>query len=160
MGILASAGNPQIHLQHRGGHRGGLAIVREFRLLGDSAVLNVRSDKRRFPPYGLRGGATGSPSMNLVNPGGPDERVLPVLVYDPVTLRRGDVFRHTMSSGGGYGRPTERAPELVLEDVVLDKVSRGCARTVYGVVITDGSGGPAVDPAATSALRAGMARQA
>src|SRR4051794_13499666 len=158
MGILASAGNPQIHLQHRGGHRGGLAIVREFRLLGDSAVLNVRSDKRRFPPYGLRGGATGSPSMNLVNPGGPEERVLPVLVYDPVTLRRGDVFRLTMSSGGGYGSATERAPGLVLEDVVLDKVSREQARTVYGVVVTDEDGRQAVDAAETAALRKRMAQ--
>ena len=32
-----------------GKYRGGLSIVREFEMLADDAVLNVRSDKRRFP---------------------------------------------------------------------------------------------------------------
>ena len=68
-----------------GRFRGGLGMVREFRLLADEATLTVRSDKRRFPPFGLAGGAPGSRSWNIVNPG-PGETVLPVLTMRP--LRR------------------------------------------------------------------------
>ena len=39
-----------------GRHRGGLGLVREYEILSDEAILNVRSDKRRFPPHGLFGG--------------------------------------------------------------------------------------------------------
>jgi N-methylhydantoinase B len=47
----------------------------------------------------------------------------------------------------------ERDPELVLVDVVEEKVTRAHAAQAYGVVITDGRM-PAVDGAATQALRA------
>ena len=139
-----------------GKHRGGLAIQREFRLLGTSAVLNVRSDKRRFPPYGLDGGGSGSSSMNVINPGCEDERVLPVLTADPVTLKQADRFRHVMASGGGYGHALERDPSLVLQDVVLDKVSAGQAREVYGVVVVAERGSWHLDVGATRTLRTEM----
>ena len=137
-----------------GRHRGGMAIERVFRLLADEATLTVRSDKRRFPPFGLAGGRPGSGSLNVVNPGTADERVLPVLVTEPVALRRGDVFRHVLASGGGWGDPFARDPALVLEDVRMGRVSAAGARRDYGVAIADGAAGLAVDAAATVALRA------
>ena len=48
-GMLADTGGA-------GRHRGGLGLVREYEILSDEAILNVRSDKRRFPPHGLFGG--------------------------------------------------------------------------------------------------------
>ena len=53
--------------------------------------------------------------------------------------------------GGGFGRPTERDPQLVARDVREGYVSRGVALGAYRVVL-DGSG--AVDEAATRNLRA------
>ncbi len=137
-----------------GRQRGGLAIERVFRFLGDEALLTVRSDKRRFPPFGLAGGCHGSSSMNVVNPGTAKERVLPVLLREPCPLQRGDVYKHVLASSGGYGPPDERDPEEVLRDVVLERVSIEGARRDYGVVITTGNGPPGIDRNATSRLRA------
>src|SRR5476649_343922 len=39
-----------------------------YRILAKEASLNVRSDKRKFPPYGLFGGNDGSPSISFINP--------------------------------------------------------------------------------------------
>jgi N-methylhydantoinase B/oxoprolinase/acetone carboxylase alpha subunit len=46
-------------------------------------------------------------------------------------LRRGDVYRHVMSGGGGFGHLLERAPERVLQDVIEEKVSRAQAEAVW-----------------------------
>lgn len=144
-GLVPDSGGP-------GRHRGGLAFVRDIRLLADQATLTVRSDKRRFPPFGLFGGGTGTPSVNLVNPG-PDQAVLPVLTTVPVTLRRGDLYRHVSAGGGGYGDPLERGPGLVLADVRAGKVTVAHAAEAYGVVLTPGEP-PSVDMAATADRRA------
>jgi N-methylhydantoinase B len=133
--------------------RGGNSIIREFRVLSDEAMLIVRSDKRDFPPHGLFGGGTGGPSWNIVNPG-PDQRMLPVTTTKPETLKQGDVFRHLMAGGGGFGPPVERDPARVLEDVRAGRVSLSEARDSYGVVIVDTDDAPSLDNAATAALRA------
>jgi N-methylhydantoinase B len=146
-GFVTDSGGP-------GRHRGGMAIERVFRLLADEATLTVRSDKRRFPPFGLAGGRPGSGSLNVVNPGTASERVLPVLITEPVPLRRGDVFRHVLASGGGWGDPRSRDPDLVLEDVRLGRVTPEGARRDYAVAIASGAGGLSIDAAVTAALRA------
>ena len=46
------------------------------------------------------------------------------------TLNRGDVFRHIMAGGGGYGDPLKRTPELVLKDVIEEKVTIAGAREI------------------------------
>ena len=136
-----------------GTFRGGLAIVRDIRALADDTILTVRSDKRRFPPYGLDGGGTGAPSLNVVNPGeGEKEHVLPVLLTSPMTLNAGDVFRHVMAGAGGYGDPRKRDPERVLKDVIQEKVTVEHARSAYGVEIAL-EPEPHVDVAATAKLR-------
>lgn len=116
-----------------GRFRGGLAIEREIRLLAQEAVISVRSDKRRFRPYGLHGGAEGSPSVNVINPG-PSERVLPVLFKEPVAMRRGDVYRHVLASGGGWGDPLERDVGRVARDLIEGRVTQEAALRDYGVV--------------------------
>ncbi len=143
--LLPDSGGP-------GRFRGGLGIVRDFRLLADEARITVRSDKRRFPPYGLAGGCPGTPSWNLINPDG-ERRILPVLTAEPTRLRKNDVFRHIMAGGGGYGDPFERDPRHVLDDVVRGKVTVEHARAAYGVAIEARDGGYDVDAAATAALR-------
>ena len=68
-------------------------------------------------------------------------------------MRRGDIFRHTMPSGGGYGAAIDRDCEAVLQDVILGKVSIEGAKRDYGVVITDKSGQLSIDQSETAALR-------
>jgi N-methylhydantoinase B len=117
-----------------GKYRGGLAVVREWRFLGDqTANLTIRSDRRDFPPYGLFGGGKGAPSWNIVNPGSATERLLKTKVTD--SLLPGDLIRHVQPGGGGWGDPFERDPIAVLRDVMNDKVSSAKAEELYGVVI-------------------------
>jgi N-methylhydantoinase B len=139
-----------------GEFRGGNSLVREFRALVDDTLLIVRSDKRRFPPHGLFGGGEGGRSWNIVNPG-PAERVLPTTMTVPVMLRAGDVFRHVMAAGGGFGDPLARDPERVLEDVRSERVSIAHAREAYGVIVLPGAP-PVLDRDATARVRAARRR--
>ena len=143
-GLVPDTGGP-------GKYRGGLSLMREYRILAETAELNVRSDKRRRPPHGLYGGKEGTPSWNIINPGS-DDRVLPVLLMMPERLKRGDVFRHILPGAGGYGDPLERDPERVLDDVIAEKVSVERAAADYGVVIDAGEP-PSLDAGATTELR-------
>lgn len=145
-GYVADSGGP-------GRLRGGLAIERVFRFLGDEALLTIRSDKRRFRPYGLFGGEPGSGSMNIVNPGGHDEIVLPVLLTRPHRLAKGDVYRHVLASGGGYGHPLERDLDAVLRDVELGRVTVEGALRDYGAVIVEREGTYELDLQASLAAR-------
>ena len=131
-----------------GKYRGGLSLVREYRLLEQEATLQIRSDRRYKTPYGLAGGHAGAPSQNTLNPHG-EARDLPT--KPTLTIRRNDVFRHRVAGGGGWGNPRERDPASVLADVHDEKLSQQRARDVYGLVVTpDGL----VDTAATQQLRA------
>jgi N-methylhydantoinase B len=135
-----------------GRFRGGLGIVREYRMLADDVFFGVRSDKCYHPPHGLEGGYAGAPSQNSIQSAAGDLE-LPPMPLKPITLHTGDVYRHVMAGGGGYGNPLARDPEQVRADVLDGKVSIGHARDAYAVVFGPGPQ-PAVDAAATRALRA------
>ena len=140
-GYLTDTGGP-------GMFRGGLALVRDYRLLEEEAVLQLRSDRRTHLPYGLRGGRPGTPSRNLVNPDG-EARDLPGKCR--LTIRRGDVFRHVLAGAGGWGDPFKRDPERVAHDVAEGKISVEYARREYAVAVDPESGAVLAD--ATTALR-------
>ena len=142
-GLVPGTGGP-------GRHRGGHALMRDYAFLAETGTFSVRSDKRAFPPHGLQGGMPGQGSMNVLETAA-GTRVLPALLTVPVTLARGDVFRHVMASGGGYGDPMERDPALVLHDVREETLSVEAAARDYGVVISGG----VVDAGGTAGLRGG-----
>ena len=133
-----------------GERRGGLAYEREYRVRTERATLTIRSDRRFHPPYGLAGGLPGAPSRNTLIVNG-TERDVPPMPMNALSLGRGDRFRHRSAGGGGFGWPSAREPQAVLEDVRAGKVSVGAARGLYGVVVD----GPPwrVDEAGTGALR-------
>jgi len=131
-----------------GQFRGGLAYVREFRLLARDAIFTTRADRRDHPPYGFAGGLPGCGSLNALVSGG-KSRPLPTMPMEALKWRAGDVFQHTGAGGGGYGPPSLRDPQRVLDDVLDEKVSQGAAESLYRVVVRDG----ALDPVATARLR-------
>jgi N-methylhydantoinase B len=116
-----------------GKYRGALALVRSYRLLADEAMLQLRSDRERFAPWGLFGGKSGASARSYLNKGMPNERRIPSKFMG--TIRQGDVFRGEMAASGGYGDPFERDPAAVLEDVRQEKMSVRHAFEEYGVVI-------------------------
>ncbi|WP_215908791.1 hydantoinase B/oxoprolinase family protein [Phreatobacter stygius] len=141
-GIVADSGGA-------GRYRGGCGIVREYEVLAEQAVLAVRIDSVKNPPWGMAGGMSGGVGRAVVNPGTLDERRFEPL-SDGNPLTRGDILRIETGGGGGHGHPFDRPAADVLEDVLGGFVSADAARRLYGVV-TDGR---AVDEAATRTLRA------
>ncbi len=138
-----------------GTFRGGSGVRRDMRFLADEGKLTNLSDRQRFPPYGLFGGRPGRLGRSVINPG-PDEQV--VQGKQSRAFAHGDVVSFQQSGAGGYGDPLERDPRRVLEDVLDDYVSVEAARSEYGVVITGGGFGLAVDAGATHELRQRMRR--
>lgn len=130
-----------------GKFRGGVPFRRDYRFLEEEGTLQVRSDRRVHRPFGLYGGSPGAPSENALNPDGEAEPLPSKLT---MTIRRGEVFRHVLAGGGGWGDPLERDPALVLRDVRNELLSAARAASDYGVVIEDS----AVDVVATERLRA------
>ena len=93
-----------------GRYRGGCGIVREYEILAEEAVLAVRIDSVKNPPWGIAGGMSGGAGRAVVNPGTPQERVLAPL-SDGNMLKRGDILRIETGGGGGYGHPHDRPAE-------------------------------------------------
>ncbi len=138
-----------------GRNRGGLGVVRQYRLLAKSAVMQLRADRYAHPPYGLFGGGPAASSRNwLAEQAGEAFTLLDSKVTRNVF--RGAVIRHEQAGGGGYGDPLERDPQRVLADVLDGKVSVDYARSGFSVVVREGQ----VDEAATAALRAAKAAAA
>lgn len=134
-----------------GRHRGGLGLIRQYRLLADEAILQLRSDRYVNPPYGLAGGGPAAPARNTFNPDG-DPEALPSKVTR--TVYSGDVLRHEQPGGGGYGDAAERSIEAVAADVFNQKISTQFAAEQFGVVFAEDGMEP--DLAATAARRAEM----
>ncbi len=135
-----------------GYRRGGLGYLKEFRVLRDSSFLCV-ADRAILSCWGLRGGKASAPFRVTIDPGGPNERVLPGLVDDE-PIPAGTLVRVETTGGGGWGDPLEREPELVALDVLQGKVSARSAREDYGIVLaTNADGEPRVEAAATTTLR-------
>jgi N-methylhydantoinase B len=82
-----------------GKFRGGDGLIRELELLADAQVT-LLSDRRRFAPYGLNGGAPGSLGRTVLRVNG-EERLLPGKCS--VAARRGDIIRIETPGGGGWG---------------------------------------------------------
>ena len=135
-----------------GQYRGGLGIIREFRLLADEATFQLRSDRTNFRPWGVEGGKDGTPTQNILNPGTPEEQELPGKHL--MTLKKGDLYRVIQAGAGGYGNPLDRDPHAVLDDIQQEKLTREYARAEYGVVV---GGDGELDLTATEALRAALA---
>ena len=134
-----------------GKYRGGAPYYRDYRFTEKEAVLQVRSDRARFRPYGLYGGLPGTASANYLNP----QRENKKLTSKPtMMIENGDVFRHELAGGGGWGDPLERHPSDVLRDVRNELVSAEAARTGYGVIVDTEAW--RVDIDGTSALREQM----
>ncbi len=87
--------------------RGGMSIERQLRFLANSVSIQLRSDRRDHPPYGLYEGRAGAASANHVDDG---ESWEPLPTKFIRTLKCGDRIRHRTAGGAGYGHPFESFP--------------------------------------------------
>lgn len=139
-GLIANSGGP-------GKHRGAGGIVRQYRMLGDETLVVMRADRQHHLPWSLDGGAPGTPSFHIVNPG-ERQRILPQNPMEAVRIGRNEVFCHIGAGGAGVGDPLERDPRAVLDDVLEERIDADYAREVYGVVIDLAADSMALDETA------------
>ena len=127
--FVANSGGP-------GRRRGGVALVRGYRLLEEDAELVIRSDRRSVTPYGLSDGLAGTPSWNVLYSDG-EKKLLPACPMEAIAMKKGDEFVHFQAGAGGFGDPLEREPSKVLGDMLNDLISPEYAEEVYGVIVQD-----------------------
>jgi N-methylhydantoinase B len=139
-GFLPDTGGP-------GKYRGALGLVRQYRLLAENAIVQLRADRHIYPCWGIFGGKPGGLSHSYFVRNGEREEA-PSKFVRP--MKRGETFRAEMAGSGGYGDPMQRDAQAVAEDVRQEKISTAHASTEYGVVVDETF---ALDNAATTALR-------
>ncbi len=110
--------------------RGGVGIKRSYRVLADEALLQLRTDRVKFAPYGLAGGRPGGVSRNYITVDGKTS-ALPSKVT--MTVPKGALISHEQAGGGGYGDPRERDSRLVHEDIAEGKITLAFAQQHYGI---------------------------
>lgn len=116
-----------------GEYRGGVGLVRDYRIVGDTGMLLTATFGRaKYPPWGVAGGGDGSPNyVEVIRvDGGPPERFGKGA---RVFLQKGDIARLITGAGGGWGDPRKRPRAKVLDDLREGYISEEAARNTYGV---------------------------
>ena len=111
----------------------------------------LRTCRVKSVPYGLAGGKDGTPFAARLR-SGEAETQLPHEMLIDTEVRSGETLLHVQPGAGGYGDPLVRDPQLVLDDVLDEKISPAYAEREYGVAIDEGT--EQVDWQRTAQLRA------
>ncbi len=127
--------------------RGGVGLRRSYRILANEALLQLRTDRVVFQPYGLAGGGRGGASRTFIEIGG---RRQPLPGKVTMTVPHAALIVHEQAGGGGFGDPLTRDPGQVREDVLDGKIGADYARRQHRVVLDAGGD---VDADATQRLR-------
>jgi N-methylhydantoinase B len=116
-----------------GRYRGGNGLVRDYRITSDEAYLTTTFGRHKYLPWGADGGREGTPNyVEILRENGPTERFGKTARF---RLKRGEVARLVTGTGGGWGEPTQRPLEEVLDDVRGGYVTIDQAERDYGVAI-------------------------
>ena len=97
-----------------GRFRGGLGLVREWRVDSPHCFFTANMDRFDHAPYGLAGGGPAAKGALVLRREGAETPIPPKT--DNLPLRRGDVVRLETSGGGGFGPPAERPAEAAAWD--------------------------------------------
>ena len=112
-----------------GKFRGGLGQATDFAHLGkEKWSISGMIDRTMFAADGLMGGESGGIGEFKLN--GETAPQKTVMWMEPEA-----VISLNPPGGGGYGRPVERDPEKVLQDVIDGYVTIEAAADTYGVVV-------------------------
>jgi N-methylhydantoinase B len=128
--------------------RGGIGIAREWEFFTDT-LFTGEGDRHYDPPKGVMNGQDGDTGSLILNRNTDREKHLHAKVTN-YKINAGDTLQIKTPSGGGYGDPLNRDPEVVLQDVLDELISVETAKDIYGVVLDNEL---KIDVSATSALR-------
>lgn len=127
-GLVPDSGGP-------GRNRGGLGLVREFRLDAPVGSLSTNFERFKHPPYGIGGGRPGSLSRTTLTRADGSVEALRSKVSG-VPVRAGDVITIETSGGGGWGDPAERPAARIAADLADGMVTPAGA-ALYGTELDE-----------------------
>jgi N-methylhydantoinase B len=123
-----------------GEFRGGKGVKLDYRVISEDAYLTVIFGRCKTPPWGMAGGQPGSGNyIVIIRKDGREE------VHHSVArmrVEKGEIVRLVTATGGGYGKPRDRARERVLADLKNGFVLPERARRDYGVDVAAGTWPP------------------
>jgi N-methylhydantoinase B len=135
-----------------GRHRAGAGCCMSYQVRTDEHLNGAMFAMRHtIPVSGVAGGEPGAPTGFRIRRD--DGTVIDIAAQAAdVSLEPGDVFEFQAGSGGGWGDPLDRAPDLVAADVREGRLLPDDATRVYGVV--GATGWATVDEESTHEHRA------
>lgn len=98
-----------------GKYRGGCGIERNIRLIKGEARISILAERHSLRPYGLNGGEPGGVGESLIYT--KSGETIKLKSKDTARLKEGDLWIIRSPGAGGYGNPSERDPQLVVEDI-------------------------------------------
>lgn len=114
-----------------GRHRGGLGLVREYRLTDKQGFLQCSLGRSIEVPWGIDGGQSGS--NNYIEIVRDDAVLVRTARVAHFPLQQSDIVRIVTGRGGGWGDPRERPREAVLADIADGYITPQEAQEVYGI---------------------------
>jgi N-methylhydantoinase B len=105
-----------------GRFRGGMGVVRDYRILADDVTVSLSSERQHIAADGMAGGEAGRAGEFVFNPGRSDERKLPSAAGE-IALPRDSVLRIATPGGGGCGEPSTRDPEARRRDETEGRIA-------------------------------------
>lgn len=116
-----------------GKYRGGLGSCKVIKLLEGEVSFTFRGDGFFVPPWGLFGGMAAGVGTGYIKR--KNGELIQIPSKGDYVLYAGDEIGYESAGGGGYGDPLDRDPQLVLQDVMDERVSWEQAKDVYGVYV-------------------------
>ena len=101
-----------------GKSRGGLGLVREFRLDAPEGTFAANLDRFKIAPYGLEGGEPGRVGRLIVRRADSDTEENLVSKVAGLNMKTGDIIRLETAGGGGHGSPKDRSKSDILNDLL------------------------------------------
>jgi N-methylhydantoinase B len=109
--------------------RGGKGVEVVYRVRADGNFMTVGYTRSRIPPWGLEGGANGTPNyVEVIRASGERERYS---LASGVIVNCNDVIRIVTGNGGGYGPPKQRDEAFVRDDIRSGYITADRAKEVY-----------------------------
>lgn len=110
---------------------GGRGIKLDYRIRRDDSFLTIGLTRARIKPWALEGGNEGSNNYaTVLRKNGEEERYA---FISGLRVDKDEVIRIVTGSGGGFGDPKQRDPDMVREDIKNGLISRERAAKVHGI---------------------------
>lgn len=114
-----------------GKYAGGCGVRRIYKVVSGTSRASVTSERSKTPPWGLFGGKTGRGSSFRIQHRDGTFTSYPSKM-EPTEVRPGESFWVETAGSGGYGNPSERDSERILDDILNGYTTLERARADYG----------------------------